>query len=341
MGMGTPVINFTRAFESAWERMMIILFRPFDLGKWFVIGFSAFLAGLLEGGNGINGSFNFNGLNTPDYTPGNVNAGPSSADTLNQLHAQVSHVFSGMTLAVIIGIVVLVVVLFFAFILLITWLGARGQFMFLDNIVRNRGAISWPWQTYARQANSFFLFYLVLSLVLFLLILMVLAVAIILCLPLFQQQRWPGGGEIAAFIALGVVYLVVGIAGNIVLFIFREFGLPIMFRQGLPARAAFLACVNLARLHPGNLCLFLLLRLAIFLGAAIVCVIACCATCCCLYQIPYLGTVIILPVLVFVRCFTLDCLAQFGPEYDVFTVDVPAAGAPGIAPPITPPPPLG
>ena len=37
------MINFTQAFDLAWERMLVILFRPFDLGKWFVIGFSAFL----------------------------------------------------------------------------------------------------------------------------------------------------------------------------------------------------------------------------------------------------------------------------------------------------------
>src|ERR1700733_6057278 len=53
--LGSPkVINFTRAFDSAWERMSIILFRPFDLGKWFVMGFGAFLAGFLSGGNGFN-----------------------------------------------------------------------------------------------------------------------------------------------------------------------------------------------------------------------------------------------------------------------------------------------
>jgi len=33
-------------------------------------------------------------------------------------------------------------------------------------------------------------------------------------------------------------------------------------------------------------------------------------------------TVILLPVLIYVKCFTLDCLAQFGPQYDVWTVDV-------------------
>ncbi len=44
------MINFARAFETAWQRMNIILFQPFNAGKWGLIGFNAFLAFLAEGG---------------------------------------------------------------------------------------------------------------------------------------------------------------------------------------------------------------------------------------------------------------------------------------------------
>ena len=63
----------------------------------------------------------------------------------------------------------------------------------------------------------------------------------------------------------------------------------------------------------------------------ILAVIACCATCC-IGALPYLGTVVLLPAIVYLRCFSLDCLAQFGPRYDVWTVDVPAAD-PAVPPP--------
>ena len=49
------------------------------------------------------------------------------------------------------------------------------------------------------------------------------------------------------------------------------------------------------------------------------------ATCCiagCFLAIPYVGTVLLLPVLVFQRAYSLHFLAQFGREYDVFTPDV-------------------
>jgi len=56
-------------------------------------------------------------------------------------------------------------------------------------------------------------------------------------------------------------------------------------------------------------------------------------TCCiagCLFALPYLGTVFLLPILVFERAYSLHYLAQFGPDYDVFAP--PATGVPGLPP---------
>jgi hypothetical protein len=122
------------------------------------------------------------------------------------------------------------------------------------------------------------------------------------------------------------------------LFVFREFGVPLMFRQGLLARPAFWRSMNLIRQHP-----------AAWLS------LSCCASrsssawpslghpCCVtllLRDAALCRDGHLLPVLIFVRCFTLDCLAQFGPEYDVWTVDVPPAGT-AYMPPFSPPPPPG
>ena len=41
-------IEFIVPFTRAWERMKSALFSPFDLQKWGIIGFNAFLAGLLD-----------------------------------------------------------------------------------------------------------------------------------------------------------------------------------------------------------------------------------------------------------------------------------------------------
>jgi hypothetical protein len=335
------VIDFTRAFESAWERMVIILFRPFDFGKWCVIGFSAFLAGLIAGGNGVTASFN-----TSDFKPdrfqtrANFSTSGDANAALQQLQSQFSHFFTGMTVALIVGLVIALFLFILALGLLLFWLGARGQFMLLDNIVRNRGAIAWPWSAYARPANSFFLVYLLLEAIFLVVLLPIAIVAFVLCLPLIRQHRFPSGPEIGAFVALGVAYLVIGIAGAIVLFLYREFGIPIMFRQGILAGPAFWESLKLLRQFPGSICVFLLLRIAIFFALVVICAVLCCLTCCCLYQIPYVGTVLLLPALIYIRCFTLDCLAQFGPQYDAWNVDsLPVQPSPGLPP--NPLPPLG
>ena len=41
--------------------------------------------------------------------------------------------------------------------ILLSWVSARGKFVFLDNIVRNRAFITAPWREYRSEANSFFL----------------------------------------------------------------------------------------------------------------------------------------------------------------------------------------
>jgi hypothetical protein len=60
-------------------------------------------------------------------------------------------------------------------------------------------------------------------------------------------------------------------------------------------------------------------------------VIATCLTCC-LAAIPYLGSVILLPLLVFDRAYPLYFLEQFGPEWRFFgPASSPAEGTEGPA----------
>ena len=41
-------IEFFPSLSKAWKRMKKALFQPFDIGKWFALGFTAFLYQLLE-----------------------------------------------------------------------------------------------------------------------------------------------------------------------------------------------------------------------------------------------------------------------------------------------------
>ena len=322
------MIDFTRAFSSAWERMVIILFQPFDLGKWFVIGFSAFLAGFLSGGNGFNSSYRQN-FDQQDKTTYNV--------PIHQLQSGAAQFLAGHTFNFLMLLAAGIFVFGIALVVLIYWLGARGQFLFLDNIVRNRAAIAWPWQVYARPANGVFFAYLIFMAAGFGIVILLVVPAVLLYLPFFSHPQWPPTGVLFPLIVLALVYVAVTLVFGGIIFIFREWGIPLMFRNGLTVRAAFGESMALIRRHPGSTALFIVLRVALFIALVILSVLACCFTCC-LAMLPYFGTVVLLPALIYIRCFSLDCLAQFGPTYDVWTVDVRPEAAPS---PFSPPPPLG
>lgn len=88
-----------------------------------------------------------------------------------------------------------------------------------------------------------------------------------------------------------------------------------------------------------RLFLYLLFQFVIWLAIGALIVAAACITCCCaccLFMLPYVGTLVLLPVLVFARSYSLYYLAQYGPEWDVFAAEAERTSPGG--PPITGPP---
>lgn len=313
------MIDFSHSFNAAWERMVRILFQPFDLGKWFVIGFSAFLAGLLNGGN----SFNYN------YSGNSSGSSSSSSSMPQQFHQHfpaVSSFFSALQIGGVILIVGAVMLVVFGFVALLYWLGARGQFLFLDNIVRNRAEIALPWRIYARQGNRVFVFHLVCLAASFGVILVMGIPILLLVLFGVLHQAHIGVAVVLGLVAFGIVYLILLVAFGIFLLLFREWAIPLMFRYDMTTWTALRELGALVMREPGSTAIFVLLRFALAIGFAVVTLMACIFTCC-LEIIPYLGTVILLPALIFLRCFSLECLAQFGPQYNVWLADQPDAGA--------------
>jgi len=83
--------------------------------------------------------------------------------------------------------------------------------------------------------------------------------------------------------------------------------------------------------HAGSFALYILFQIVLTIVISLIVVAAVLVTCCiagCLMLLPYLGMVLLLPVLIFKRAYSIYFLAQFGPLYDVF-------------PPATPIPPAG
>jgi hypothetical protein len=86
----------------------------------------------------------------------------------------------------------------------------------------------------------------------------------------------------------------------------------------------------------GPFLLFVLFGFVLILAALMIGAVATCATCC-LGALPYVGTVILLPVFVCLRAFTLVFFRQFGPDYDVWISVMPTEFAPILSRALPPP----
>jgi hypothetical protein len=304
-----PRIEIFKPFGDAFELMKKILFQPFDLKKWLVIGFAAWLANLGAGGGG--GNFNY-----PDNRR-------EEAHKLNETIGQIPQPVLITGICILVCLVLLLIVLF-------AWLQARGRFILVDCIVRNRAAIAEPWKEFRAEGNSFFLF----SLLVVLTLVAVIAIAgLVLIVPFipWHGQAQPG---VAFWIGLSL-FAFVAVCLAFVWALASQLMVPIMYRQRCRARLAFAQAVDLVTSHPGPILLYVLFLL--LLGVATV-MISCAVTCatCCIAAIPYVGTVILLPIPVTFGAFSLLFLRQFGPDYDVWASFIPPEFLTVLMPPPAP-----
>ncbi len=306
--MNTPAeISITAPFGEAFEWVKTVLFRPFDLAKWFVIGFCAWLAYLAESGGGFHG--------------GNYNFGSGHGGTAgfrSQLEHARDYVVHNLGWIIPLGIGLLLVVL--AISLLIVWLNSRGKFMFLHCVALNTAEVVLPWQKYAREANSLFLFRIVVSLIGTVVVLPMVGGLLVLIFGMILRETATVGG-VAGCVGLFLGLMLVALVFWIIKRFLNDFVVPIQFLRGSGAVAAWRELFALMSGKGLYFILYLLFRVALAFGISLVVLFVVLITCCCagcLLAIPYLGTVFYLPVLVLERSYSILFLRQFGPEYDVF-----------------------
>jgi hypothetical protein len=310
MNGSEPRIEIFKPFGEAFELMKKVLFQPFDLKKWLVIGFAAWLANLGAGGGGI-GDFNY---------PHNRREG---AQKFNEMIGQIPQPVLIISICALICVVLLLIVLF-------AWLRARGRFIFVDCVVRNRAAIVAPWREFRVEGNSFFLFSLFVVLVLIVVIVIAGLALIVPFIPRGDQAQ-PGP---AFWIGLSLFVFVVICLAFVWAFL-SQLMVPIMYRQRCRARLAFAQTVDLVSSHPGPILLYVLFLLLLAVAAVMISCAVTCATCC-IAAVPYVGTVILLPIPATLGAFSLLFLRQFGPDYDAWAGLMAPEFSPGLSPPPAP-----
>jgi hypothetical protein len=297
-------IEILKPFGDAFELTKKILFQPFNFEKWLVIGFAAFLTHLNGGG------FNFP-INR------NWNATQSQQENLRSFFDQLTPVW--------IALIGLGLLLALAVVFVLMWIKARGHFIFIDCIVHDRGAIVQPWKEYRAEGNSYFIF-----LVCFFLcfVVAILAIVFIVVVPIFIIN--PSKHGAFAFLPLASLILILPLF--LIFVSLTQFVAPVMYRRRCRVWPAIVDLLSLVGENLGIFILYVLFGFLLGLGVATAMATLMCLTCC-IAAIPYVGTVILLPIYVFVQAFSLFFIKQFGPDYDVWGA-LPQSAVPPPAPPL-------
>jgi hypothetical protein len=229
-------------------------------------------------------------------------------------------------LVLVIAIAVGVFLLIVAIGLLLGWVQSRFKFIFLDNVVRDRTEIGEPWRAFRRDGNSLFWFNVFFALASSLAFVILLGGAVLLALPDIMARQFGTFAVLALALGIPAVVLMALFCGVIHLFLV-DFVVPIMYlrRQGVMASWSEFRW-ELLRGRKGKFTLYFLFRaivLTIIVG--FIALAATCATCCCA-ALPYIGSVILLPLSVFMRQYTLYYLEQYGPSWQFFGTGKPPAG---------------
>jgi hypothetical protein len=305
-------ISVTEPVGKAIEEVKKILFRPFSLEKWLIIGFCAWLAYLSGSGGGPSGGGGGQHHNN-DWSEVEKVMTQAKEFVINNLVWIVPLVCFGIAVVILIGLV-------------LTWLNSRGHFMFLHCVAKNKAEVQIPWTKYGPHSNSLFLFRIVFGLISFVVVILYIVIAGLCIFAL-------AAGESRGLKIGTIVCTVFGILGFIslciVLFLIKKFTLdfvvPVMFLRTTSCVAAWREFLQVLSARKGAFFLYVLFQIIIAIAIGAVILAAILVTCCCaacILAIPYIGTVLMLPVLVFKRAYSLHYLRQFGSDFDVFSPDI-------------------
>lgn len=297
-------IEFGNPLSKGFERMKKALFHPFDIGKWFTLGFTAFLAGLTDCNGHGGGNYSSNHHN--DWET--FFQFPQMARDWMVAHP----FFSGLIITGIITVVIISVIF--------TWLSSRGKFMFLYNVVNNSAEVSKPWHEFKKEGNSLFIWRFIFGLLAFGVLIIFLIYCFETCKEIyFNDIR--GVAEAWAIFNMITIFLGYLIIVGYISVLLNDFVVPVMYKHKSGILQGWSKFFTVFRRRPGYFILYGLFLFVLKILVIVILLVACVLTCCIgflLLLIPYINAVLLLPVSFTFRAFSIEFLGQFGDEFNLF-----------------------
>ncbi len=292
----SPVAALSTALASTRRQ----LFEPFDAARYAALAFCVWLA-QLGGAGGMSPGVGGNPVPGGGARPSGPIEAPDSAqlqEVTTTLAPWLPVIAAGVIVAAVVGFVVGAGLL---------WLQSRGTFMVIHNLAKGESAVVEPWNAHAKPANALFRFRLVVN-----------ALGGLVALAAGGVIAWAvWGGLVAGAFAPALVAAAVAagaIAAGILLVVgildacSTEFVAPVMYVRRGSVRQGFRDVVGFATTDPGSFLLYLLLRVVVGIGVGVFTVLGTVLTCG-FAMLPYVGTLVVLPALVYQRMYALHFMA--------------------------------
>jgi hypothetical protein len=207
------------------------------------------------------------------------------------------------------------------------WVSSRAKLVFLDNAVTGRAKVIEPWKRLGALGDSLFLWRLGFGFAS--IITMALLVAGAVGLGILGAAGMPG------FIHRGILFFaflgaVLALAAIVLFFIrlwVESFIIPVMYRFNLSVLEAWKVFIPWLQQYAGVFIVYNLFVIILAVAFGICVVVVGLLTCCVgwlVLALPYVGTVILLPVWVTYRLLGPVFLEQLSPDFSLF----PTAPAP-------------
>jgi hypothetical protein len=295
------------AISQAVERSKQLLF-PFKGEKWFALGFTVFMAQCGESGGG---SFNLPSLPSGSGPSHRTGGSGGPAAEFQKTIEEGLKAFNA-DLALYVSLAIGAVLLAFGIWAFVLWFSSRAKLMFVESVIWDRVDVSAQWSRAAELGFSLFKFRVAFSLGGGVVMLSSIAAAAFVAFPNWQSGQFLGTRALIGYSIFGGATLFLGLPLGIALALLDDFVVPLMVVRNVRVGSAWSAFRSeVLSGNVGGVILFYLLRFVLAIAIATAAFIITCVTCC-LTALPYLGTVILLPIFVFSRAYPLFYMQQLG-----------------------------
>ena len=224
--------------QPAWENMVRVLFRPFSLRKWIALGFISLIAyGIGSNGGGFNVPGNWSDNQHPNW--------PGGGDWQWVVHYW-PLLLLGFLILLAIG-------------LLISWIACVLHFVYVDDLVRNSGAISEPFSRLKGRGTSYFLWRLGFGLLYSLLLLILIGTPLLFAFLLHAET----GLMVLAIVWAVLVGIPLFIIGLIIHLFVRDFVTTVMYVRGVGIMEAWRIAWPLMKENAGQIALYMLILIGV------------------------------------------------------------------------------